>query len=136
MPTDVTALTAALLQQTPLVCDAAAHLREAEIAATAPKDTGALADSSQVDTQPNGDGAVSTITFDTEYASYLDEGTGPHQIDGNPLLAFEWGGQTVIVHSVQHPGSTKHVNWFTGPALDDAAWGSAVQDALDGIPIA
>jgi hypothetical protein len=135
MAADMTALTQAIIAAAPTICDEAAHLREADIAAAAPIDTGALSQSGTVDTQGTADGAVSTLKFTEEYAGFLDEGTGPHEIAGNPLLAFEWGGQTVIVHSVQHPGSTKHKGWFTDRATDDSLWGLAVQQVLSGTAI-
>lgn len=132
MATDTTALRLAILDAAPVICDDAARLRESDIAAAAPIDTGALSQSGEVQTTPTGDGAVSVIRFTEEYAGYLDEGTGPHTITGNPLLAFEWGGQTVIVHSVQHPGSTKHKGWFTDRAGDEGLWALAVQASLSG----
>jgi hypothetical protein len=135
MAADVLGLTQAIIAAAPSICDAAAMLRVETIAATAPRDTGALAESGEVATQASNDGAVSTIKFTADYASYLDEGTGPHEIVGNPLLAFDWGGTTVIVHSVQHPGSTKNVDWFSGPALDESAWALAVQEVLSGVAI-
>jgi hypothetical protein len=128
---DMTQLTAALLQQIPLVCDDAARLREADIAAAAPIDTGALSLSGVVTTEGSSDGAVSTIKFTEDYASYQDEGTGPHDIFGNPYLAFQVGGQTVIVHHVSHPGSTKNKGWFTDRAGDESLWALACQAALD-----
>jgi hypothetical protein len=128
-------LVVAITAAAPSICDAAALSRAETIAATAPRDTGALADSWEVATQGGNDGAISTLKFTADYASYLDEGTGPHEIVGNPLLAFDWGGTTVIVHSVQHPGSTKNVDWFSGPALDESAWALAVQEVLSGVAI-
>lgn len=131
MPVDMSQLVSALSDQVVPITDDAAQAMERDIALSAPVDTGALSRSGNVVTTGDGSGAVATITFDEDYASYLEEGTGPHQITGNPLLAFEWGGQTVIVHSVQHPGSTKWVGWFSGKAEDDALWGTIVQGVLD-----
>lgn len=131
MATDVTQLISALVDQVVPITDDAAQAMERDIALAAPIDTGALSRSGQVATVPNGAGATATLTFTEDYASYLDEGTGPHTITGNPLLAFQWGGQTVIVHSVQHPGSTKNVGWFTDRATDDAMWSDFVQAAFD-----
>ena len=131
MPVDMSQLVSALSDQVVPITDESAHLMEQDIALTAPIDTGALSRSGEVQTQGDGSGAVATLTFTEDYASYLEEGTGPHTITGNPLLAFEWGGQTVIVHSVQHPGSTKNVGWFTDRATDDAMWSDLVQAAFD-----
>ena len=129
---DVTNLRLAVLDAAPLICEEGARLREADLAASAPIDTGALSQSGQVTVEATGDGAVAVLRFTEEYASYLDTGTGPHRIEGNPLLAFEWGGTTVIVRSVNHPGSTKWKGWFTDRAGDEQLWSLAVQSALDG----
>ena len=131
MAADVTGLITALADQVVPITDDAAQAMERDIALSAPVDTGALSRSGNVVTTGDGSGAVATLTFDEDYASYLDEGTGLHTITGNPLLAFEWGGQTVIVHSVQHPGSTKWVGWFSNKAEDDSLWGTIVQSVLD-----
>ena len=131
MPVDMSQLVSALSDQVVPITDEAAHLMEQDIALTAPIDTGALSRSGEVHTQGDGSGAVATLTFTEDYASYLEEGTGPHTIVGNPLLAFEWGGQTVIVRSVEHPGSTKHVGWFSNKAGDETLWAAMVQSTLD-----
>ena len=39
------------------------------------------------------------------YGLFVDEDTRPHEIEGNPLLAFPWRGKLMIRHSVQHPGT-------------------------------
>ncbi len=36
---------------------------------------------------------------------FLEDGTRPHKIQGNPLLAFTIGGRKVVVRSVNHPGT-------------------------------
>ena len=131
MPADISQLQSALLDQVVNITADAADMMERDISLAAPIDTGALSRSGQVTTAPNGAGATATLTFTEDYASYLDEGTGQHTITGNPLLAFQWGGQTVIVHSVEHPGSTKNVGWFTDRATDDAMWSDFVQAAFD-----
>jgi hypothetical protein len=40
-----------------------------------------------------------------DYASYVEEGTPPHLIPGNPFLTFEWKGETVHFRYVNHPGT-------------------------------
>jgi hypothetical protein len=51
-------------------------------------------------------GAIGEIGAYTEYASYVDGGTQPHEIHGNPLLTFKTaGGQWVSVRGVHHPGT-------------------------------
>ncbi len=135
MSVDVSSLRVAILDAAPGICDEAAILMGNDIDVSAPVDEGELVGSREIATQPTGDGAVSTIRYTADHASYQDEGTGPHEIVGDPLLAFEWGGQTVIVHSVQHPGSTKNKGWFTDKATDDSLWGQQVQAVLSGTSI-
>lgn len=69
------------------------------------------------------------IAFTAEHASFVSEGTSPHEIQGNPLLAFPFGGGTVIVHSVQHPGSP--ANPFFTEGVTEDTWSTAVESALD-----
>lgn len=135
MATDVSMLALAVIDAAVPICEIAADLREADIAAAAPIDTGALSQSGEVSVQGTGDGAVATIKFTEDYAGFLDSGTGPHRIEGNPYLAFNWNGVDVVVRSVNHPGSTLHKGWFTDRALDDSLWGLACQAAIDGYVI-
>lgn len=37
--------------------------------------------------------------------NFLEEGTVPHTIRGNPLLVFQVGGKTIFTHTVSHPGT-------------------------------
>ncbi len=92
-----------------------------------PVDTGALQGSQQ---SGGGGGFVWTgfLAFTADYASYTDEGSSPHEITGNPLLAFEMGGQTVVVHSVQHPG-TAGTGWFEDAVTDDE-WASRIEERI------
>lgn len=52
------------------------------------------------------------------HSSYLEEGTPPHLIPGNPFLAFEWRGERVFFRYVNHPGTRPMP--FMGPALQKA----------------
>lgn len=92
----------------------------------APVDTGATRDSVTVTPGAGPPSLSATLDVPTPQAQWCDEGTGPHPIVGNPLLAFEWQGRTVIVHSVNHPGSTKHVGWFSQRTVTDARWADAL----------
>jgi hypothetical protein len=69
------------------------------------------------------------VGFTAEYASYVDEGTGPHEIQGNPLLVFYWqaAGKVVFLRSVQHPG-TAATDWFTNGTSPEI-WENALNDA-------
>lgn len=108
MPVDATALRQQLTSSALPIVDSAGHALERDIAGSAPVVTGEFSQSGQVDSSDFGTGARATVTFTAEHASFLDEGTGPHRIEGNPLLAFDVGGQTIVVRSVNHPGSVKH----------------------------
>ncbi len=72
------------------------------------------------------------IAYTAEHASYTDEGTSPHKIEGNPLLAFDWDGDFVIVHSVNHPG-TQGTRWFSD-TMTDSTWGDALEEAAARVP--
>jgi hypothetical protein len=51
-------------------------------------------------------GAVGMLGAYTDYASFVDGGTRPHEIRGNPLLTFKTrDGRWVTTHLVQHPGT-------------------------------
>lgn len=89
-----------------------------------------LVDTEEASILSEGELWVGELAYTAEHASYLDEGTGPHEITGNPLLAFHWGGQLVIVHSVQHPGSTMHVGWFSNTVTDES-WAAELETAMD-----
>lgn len=68
-----------------------------------------------------------TVTYPPDYAKFTDEGTRPHKIVGRPLLAFQWRGKLVIVHSVNHPG-TKGTRWWTKRA-NESSWRNFLQRA-------
>lgn len=93
-------------------------------ATAAPIDEGALVASRRTEAF----GTVARLSYDAEHASYQDEGTGPHTIEGNPFLAFEVGGVRVVVRSVQHPGSTVNKGWFTDSVQ---AWPEFVQREVE-----
>lgn len=118
MAADATALRLAISDAALPIIEDAGRALERELAAAAPIDTGELSQSGEVTAQPAGTGASASVTFTAEHASFLDSGTGPHEITGNPFLAFDVGGQTVVVRSVQHPGSTKHRGWFSDRVRD------------------
>lgn len=51
-------------------------------------------------------GAAGTLGAFTDYASYVNDGTRPHVIRGNPMLTFRTrSGAWVSVPMVNHPGS-------------------------------
>lgn len=89
-----------------------------------------LLDTEEAIVTAEGEQWTGTLAYTAEHASYLDEGSEPHLIEGNPLLSFMWNGQRVIVHSVQHPGSTIHKGWFSDVTGEDD-WANVLSDALD-----
>lgn len=50
-------------------------------------------------------GALGELHSDVKYASYLDAGTEPHVIEGNPYLHFVWKGVPMTLRRVHHPGT-------------------------------
>ena len=58
-------------------------------------------------------GWIMRIGAAKKYAYFVHQGTKPHLIQGNPLLAFNWKkiGRFMILRSVNHPG-TKPQPWL------------------------
>lgn len=75
-----------------------------------------MADLIELTASEDTDTSVSrTIHSPADYSSFVDEGTGPHRIDGNPLLAFTASdGTRVVVRYVNHPGTTR-TGWWSDP---------------------
>ena len=63
------------------------------------------------DVVPTGHGAIGYVGTDDKVAQILEEGSPPHEIEGHPLLRFEWGGRMISVRKVDHPG-TKPYEWL------------------------
>ena len=77
-----------------------AHKVERQAKELVPIDTGALR--SSISTSCGG--LDYSITASTPYAKYIEDGTSPHVITGNPYLV--WDGQiNGPVKSVNHPGN-------------------------------
>lgn len=100
----------------------------AELEGVAPYATGELVASGRFDSFGGGPAYSGEMAFDAPQALWTDEGTKPHQIVGNPLLAFEWQGRTMIVHSVNHPG-TPATLWWSQRVTNDG-WASELDRAL------
>jgi len=49
------------------------------------------------------------------YAIFVEKGTKPHVIVGNPILSFIWKGKRAFFRSVNHPGTEAQP--FVEPAL-------------------
>jgi hypothetical protein len=61
---------------------------------------------------------VTTVRYTAATAAFTEHGTRPHPIRPKRpggLLSFYWPkvGAQVWLRSVQHPGSTEHVGWFS-----------------------
>lgn len=84
-----------------------------------PRDTGALAQTRRL--QINETAYTASVEYPGDLPNWLEDGTGPHRIDGNPLLAFNWpkAGGVVFLRHVNHPGSRKQVGWFTNTWNED-----------------
>ncbi len=96
-------------------------------------ETGNLQDSVQPVIGSTGIVNTGAVEVTAEHASFVDEGTQPHPIEGNPLLAFEIGGETVIVHSAQHPGTTAQP-FFTDNATEQV-WLEVLEEAAEQFPL-
>lgn len=93
-----------------------------------PERTGALRQSRHLEYSDDGRTFTCDFGYDAEYASYMDEGTRPHEIRGNPLLAFDWpaAGRFMVLPIVHHPGTIAYD--FFGKRLPDA-WPDALEVA-------
>lgn len=88
---------------------------------------GQLRDSVNVDYTVGAGTIFWHVEATADEASYTDEGTDPHRIEGNPILAFSWparGGGVFFFRAVNHPG-TPAQHWFGEPMP------AYFQDALD-----
>lgn len=101
------------------VTESAEHLVGAAMDAT-PEDTGTLKASIHVDSVHAG-GSTVTATVATggeadEYAIFVHEGTGAHEIRAKNGKALAWPGGAHPVKAVMHPG-TKPYKYLEGPLL-------------------
>lgn len=61
------------------------------------------------------------VAANASYARWVESGTQPHLIVGNPFLRFEWRGEWVSFRAVNHPGTQPR------PFMQRAGeWGEAV----------
>jgi hypothetical protein len=99
-------------------------------------ETGSLKESGSV--AMSGEGQTS-IVYEAEHASYTDEGTEAHLIQGNPLLAFFWEklGADVVFRSVMwEPGEkvAANIGWFSDAVSEDR-WSEALLESMDAIAL-
>jgi hypothetical protein len=137
VPVNVDALRAAVLEFTAEVGRRAGERITEDIKAVdVPVMSGRLQREGEfVDLGTSGEVWAGRVEFPTEYASFSEEGTQPHRIDGNPLLAFYWpkAGRVVVVRHVNHPG-TRAQKWFAG-GTTDSRWQTACETAAGAITV-
>lgn len=77
-----------------------------------------------------GNGLYFTITASTFYARYIEDGTSPHVITGNPYL--RWDGQiNGPVKSVNHPGNRAYKYMETACDTQTEGLENRVADAIE-----
>ena len=74
-----------------------------------PVDTGSLQSSIKTD----GSGMTYDVVARTDYARYIEFGTSPHWIHGNPFLFFDRPGPYAGTYVTKHPVTGKYVNGAT-----------------------
>ena len=80
-----------------------------------PVKTGALKRSRRVRISTSGDLFTADVEYTKKYGDYLDEGVRPHVIRPRraKALRFVSGGRIVFAKVVHHPGTRKHMGWFS-----------------------
>jgi len=111
-------LTARITQHAQDVVEAAQQQILDDLDEVVPVDTGELRDSRSVEYRDGTRSSGFMVTYTAPQGVWTDLGTSPHEIHGNPFLAFDWGGERVIVRSVQHPGNQGTFWWTNIMNLD------------------
>ena len=103
-----------------------AHKVERQAKELVPVDTGALRSSITT----SGSRLTYDITASTPYAEYIEDGTKPHTIEGNPYLI--WDGQIDgPVRSVNHPGNRAYLYMETACDVQTEGLDDRVAEAID-----
>lgn len=106
--------------------DDTAHKVERQAKELVPIDTGALRSSIST----SGGGLDYSITASTPYAKYIEDGTRPHVITGNPYLI--WDGQiNGPVKSVNHPGNRAYKYMETACDTQTEGIDNRIAEAID-----
>lgn len=106
--------------------DDTAHKVERQAKELVPIDTGALRSSIST----SGGGLDYSITASTPYAKYIEDGTRPHVITGNPYLI--WDGQiNGPVKSVNHPGNRAYKYMETACDTQTEGIDDRIAEAID-----
>ena len=120
MPADLSALKAHIEEQAGQAFTAAVEETGVEMDVASPYLTGETVESRRI-TETGGPPVFSAeLAYETPQAGFVDAGTAPHEISGNPFLSFNVGGKQIVVRSVQHPG-TARTGWFSdniGPTFE------------------
>ena len=93
-----------------------------------PRDSGGIKLKNSMRWEPfeSGDIFGATVEATADHAEFVTEGTPPHLIQGNPILAFEWRGAMRFYPYVSHPGTSPN------PYFGDTTkrWGDMLQEAI------
>ena len=103
-----------------------AHKVERQAKELVPIDTGALRSSIST----SGGGLKYDITASTSYARYIEDGTSPHVITGNPYLTWD-GQENGPVKSVNHPGNRAYKYMETACDAQTEGLDNRVAEAID-----
>lgn len=116
----------------------AAYRIESAMKQTVPVKTGKLQNSiGSTVTEGAAEGEASAVVYTSSgYGLFVDQGTRPHIIEGNPWLRFVINDRVVFARRVRHPGfkgrhfSTKAIRMAAGYIRQDIA--DLVSEALAG----
>jgi len=128
MAVDVSALVSGVQRYADMIAGDATRIMRDRIQGGAPRKTSFMRTS---DTVTNLGRGRRRLEFAADYASYVDEGTPPHQIRPRNarVLRFRVGGKTVFARVVNHPG-TKPTKWFSGES-EQSDWTRDCQQAVE-----
>ena len=104
-----------------------AHRIERQAKELAPVDTGELRRSITTE----GSGLDYEISTDLEYSEYIEDGTSPHIINGNPYLY--WEGASHPVRSVNHPGNRAYLYMETAFNTQTEDLEDRISDIIEGL---
>ena len=104
-----------------------AHRIERQAKELAPIDTGELRRSITTE----GSGLDYEIGTNLEYSEYIEDGTSPHIINGNPYLY--WEGASHPVRSVNHPGNRAYLYMETAFNAQTEDLEDRIADIIEGL---
>jgi hypothetical protein len=131
---DMTSLTRkveeAAARRTARAAIATLHQKQAD----APSKTGTMRATGRVlPLRRQGNSFITGIEFTSKIAVFLEKGTGPHKIESRgfgPLhFYFAKAGKAIDTFVVNHPGSKKHVGWFSKNL--QSVWSRSLQQSGD-----